>query len=158
MTTATRLLFDDCLSKHAVNALKTLAEFTSGSVEFAHLVDFNLSGKTDDEWVPEIADQGWIVVTTDRGKKPSRGGKLPFLCQRYGVTYVMLSAAIHKRNTFDKIRAMFDVWPQLAALVPSNPCKGYLIQGPATSRATIAQVYPDAGPAIQVQKPLGLSG
>ena len=157
MTTALRLVFDDCLSRHAVTALKKLADFTSGSVEFAHLVDFNLSGEIDDDWVPRIAADKWIVVTTDRGKKPSRGGKLPALCQRHGLSYVMFSGSVHQRNTFDKIRALFDVWPALVKLCPGGSCHGYLIHGPAKARAQIKQVYPIQGelpPAVQ--KELGL--
>ena len=49
MTTALRLIFDDCLSKHAVAALNVLGSFSRGQVDFAHLVDFSLGGTLDDE-------------------------------------------------------------------------------------------------------------
>jgi hypothetical protein len=140
-----RLLFDDCLSKHAVEALKGLAAFSQGSTEFGHLVDFNLGGEIDDDWIPKIASEGWTVVTTDRGKKPSRGGKLPLLCQLHDVTHVMLSGTIHKRNTFEKIRAMFDVWPQLLRTQQEARGCGYLIRATGGQRARLECVTSPSG-------------
>jgi hypothetical protein len=127
VTPQLRLLFDDCISKKAVIALKALADFTDGQVEVAHLADFALSGQRDDDWIPQIPDKTWIVVTTDRGKK-NRGGKLPLLCQRYGITHVMLTAAIHVRNTFEKIRALFGVWPELLAAASGPAGAGYILK------------------------------
>lgn len=121
MTQELRLLFDDCLSKHAIAALATLASYSDVELEVAHLATIQQSGKSDDEWIPEIAEKGYVVITTDRGKKPSRGGKLPFLCRKHGVTHVMLSAAMHRRNQFDKIRAILSLWPELLAIAAENP-------------------------------------
>jgi len=135
------MIFDDCLSKRAIKALQSLADFSKGNVEFAHLADRSLSGQIDDDWIPSIKGQGWIVMTTDRGKKPSPGGKLPHICQLHCVTHVMMSASVHKRNTFDKLRAVFEVWPDLLTAMSAPPGCGYLLQetgGPSRGRVKLA--------------------
>jgi len=126
VTPLLRLLFDDCLSKRAVEALKTLASYSDGAADFAHLADLALSGQQDDEWIPKI-EKTKIIVSTDRGRK-NHGGKLPLICQREGITHVLFSGSVHKLNTFDKIRAMFAVWPDLLnAAVGSTGC-GYILK------------------------------
>ena len=143
MTPALRLLFDDCLSKKAVIAMQALAEFSKGTVELAHLVDHGLSGAIDDAWIEAIKGQGWIIITTDRGKKPSRGGKLPYICQGKLVTHIMMSGSLHKRNTFDKLRAVFEVWPDILAASSAVAGCGYLLQdmgGTPSGRAKLAKL------------------
>lgn len=156
MTQALRLLFDDCLSKHAVQALKTLTDFSDGAVQVTHLVDLSLSGELDDDWIPRIATEGWIVVTTDRGRK-NRGGKLPLICRRCNVTHVMLSAAIHKRNTFEKLRAIFDVWPSLLTASAGTRGAGYLLQATGAHGVKLICIHePEGKPASRTQLDLEL--
>lgn len=128
MTPPLRLLFDDCLSKHAVKALVDIAQFSRGAVEVAHLATINCEGKLDDEWVPEVANAGYLLVTTDRAKKKSQGSKLPVLCQRNGLRHVMLSAAVHQMSQFDKLRATLTVWPKLIDASLAVPGAGFLLK------------------------------
>lgn len=128
MTQALRLLFDDCLSKHAIAALLRLAEFSRSPVEVAHLATINLEGCCDDDWVPRIAHEGYVVISTDRGKKISRGAKLPILCRRHKVTHVLLTGAVHQLNQFDKLRAIFCVWPLIVSAAESPRGSGYLLK------------------------------
>ena len=115
----------------------------------------NLEGKLDSEWIPTLKGQGWIVVTTDRGKKNWRG-KLPLLCQRNGVTYIMLSAALHKRKTVDKLRALITAWPEVVRVASEPPGGGYLLQVKNNGMGVTLQKLTEpidatAGDAVRVQ-------
>lgn len=90
--TPLRLLLDDCLSKNAVKAISDLARFSRGAVEVQHLATVDCAGELDDVWIPKQAPAGYLLITADRGKKKSRGSKLPVLCERNGMRYVMMSA------------------------------------------------------------------
>lgn len=157
MTQQLRLLFDDCISKHAVGALQTLTSFARGSVEVKHLVDFALSGQSDSDWIPQIQGQGWIIIGTDLGKK-NHGGKLPLISQRCLVSYVLMSPALHNKNTFDKIRALFAVWPDLLGVAADEPGCGYHLRIKNHGRGVLLEcVYrpPGAGDVPKVQLGLG---
>ncbi len=128
MTPAIRLLFDDCLSKHVTAKLSELNQFARVPVEIAHLATLNMEGALDDDWVPRIAEQGYLVLTADRGKKRSRGGKLPIICRRHGVSFVLMSSAVHKMDQFDKMRAVVSVWPKLLAAHAGEKGIGYILR------------------------------
>jgi hypothetical protein len=157
VTQIIRLLFDDCLSKHAVGALAQLAAFSKGTVEVKHLVDFAMSGEDDEIWIPRIPGEGWVIVTADRGKK-NKGGKLPLICQRCRISYVLLSAALRSKNTFDRMRAIIAVWPELAAACADEPGCGYLIRIKNRGRGVqLDPIYrpPDAPDRPKVQLGMG---
>lgn len=157
MTQTIRLLFDDCLSKHAVAALAQLAGFSRGEVAVKHLVDFAMAGEDDESWIPRVPSDGWIILTADRGKK-NKGGKLPLICQRCRITYVLLSAALHTKNTFDRMRAILAVWPDLLTVSVDEPGCGYLIRIKNHGRGVqLDPIYrhPDAPEAPKVQLGMG---
>src|SRR5262245_57359260 len=87
-----------------------------------HVLEFQSQGVFDEVWVPQIAAEGWIIITADRGKRgrQGKGEKLPLLCRRFAITHVMLSAAIHRKNGFEKTRAILAAWPDIAKL-PGEP-------------------------------------
>lgn len=87
-----------------------------------------MEGCRDDDWVPRIANEGYVVVSTDRGKKISRGAKLPILCRRNKVTHILLTGTVHKLNQFDKLRAIFCVWPLIVSASEAPPGSGYLLK------------------------------
>lgn len=128
MTQALRLVFDDCISKHAAKKLGELASFSRGLVEIAHLATLNLEGQLDDDWIPVIGASGHVAVSSDRGKNPSKGGKFPILCQRHGVIHIMLSTGVHKLNQFDKIRAVLSVWPKIIRASRGDAGCGYSLR------------------------------
>lgn len=116
-------MFDSCcFGRVAVDKLIEFLGSGSDNVDFAHLSDFQLQEALDDDWVPQFVEEGWIVISADQGKRPSKGSKLPLLCRRYGVTHVLLSGSVHDLRTFDKARAIAAVWPSLLTL--SNAPKG----------------------------------
>ena len=106
MTQRTRLLFDENFGKPAI---ERLARFLSAGgdddfPEIKHILEFQEQGGLDEDWIPRMASEGWVLITADRGKKMrGKGEKLPRLCVKYGVTHVILSRRIQQRKTFDKI-------------------------------------------------------
>jgi hypothetical protein len=152
--TPLRLLFDDCLSKNAVRALADIAQFSRGAVEVSHLANLDSEGDLDDDWIPRLTGAGYLLVTTDRGKKKSRGGKLPILCQRNGMRHVMMSAAVHNLNQFDKLRALFVVWPHLVDASAADAGAGFVLRKKQASGFELVPAPPrkDDKPGQAVQQ------
>jgi hypothetical protein len=116
-----KFLFDSCcFGRVALKQLLELVGSAVGRAQIAHLSEFQLHNKLDDDWVPQFVEEGWIVISSDRGTTPSKGSKLPLLCRRFGITHVLLSAAVHDLSTREKCRAIAAVWPDLLAL-PEHP-------------------------------------
>ena len=124
-----KLLFDECLTGPVVEQLCKLLAYSKRIVEHKLLPDIVKRGTTDDEWVPKIKDDGFIVVTGDSGRiGGTKGTKLPFVCQRYSVTYVMLSGSIQQKSGFEKARAFMAVWEEVCELYDKPPGSGWLIK------------------------------
>jgi hypothetical protein len=136
-----KLLLDECVGKTIVPALRAMIAPTSEEAEIAHILDFQPQGVTDEQWVPRIAEEKWIVLTGDRAKQSSKGGKLPILCRAFCVTHVMLSASIHKMKTFDKERMILNVWHDLRALVEVPRGSGYSLQLTHAKNAKLVKLY-----------------
>lgn len=118
MSSPPRFLFDECLPGPAIVELAATHQ-----IEFASLVALlGEQGALDNEWIPRIAAEGrWVVVTADGGKRGSRGGKLPHLCQEHKVTHVVISNTIHAKKTRDKLALISEKWEQIAEAVAKAP-------------------------------------
>ena len=74
-------------------------------------------GAKDPDWVPRIFNEGWLVVTEDRGRNSRQEERLPQLCRLHGVSHVLvLPALLNRGGQFEKMRALLAVWPDLLAL------------------------------------------
>lgn len=95
-----------------------LRQLLSTSAQFDHIIDRFAAGAKDDAWIPAIAAAGgWIVITADAGKRPTRGeAKLPKLCREFRITHVVLSAALHIRPASMKAAAIAQLWPEIIRL------------------------------------------
>ena len=102
MTQPARFLFDECLSRPAVERqICDLLHLYGVDAEIAHLLSKFPPATPDKEWIPEIAKQGgWIIVTSDRGTHSRKDERLPMICRDFGVTHVLLSGSLHRRNTY----------------------------------------------------------
>jgi hypothetical protein len=125
-----RFFFDECLSRPVVEGdlVRSLALYGS-TVEVAHLLTkFGSSGVKDIEWIPALArETGWIVITADQGRNSKKSEKLPLICRAFGVTHVMLSRALHRRNMFHKALAISTLWEKLHQLGDKPRGAGYRI-------------------------------
>ena len=118
-----RFLFDECVSLPSFDQLCEHLKGSTPAVELAHVIQWDLAGKRDEEWVPAIADQGWIVISADRGRGGlGRGQKLPHLCLVNRVTLIALSKAIHHQKSAEKLQSILAAWPQI--LKASHAARG----------------------------------
>jgi PIN like domain len=109
-----RFLFDECVGKPAMEQLQRMVP---GNPCCSHLRDTFAQGTPDDKWIPALAGQeGLIVISGDRGKQSGIKPKLPDLCEEHQITHVLLSAAVHRMKSHEKVAALALVWDQIAAL------------------------------------------
>ncbi|HUU83529.1 MAG TPA: hypothetical protein VM243_08500 [Phycisphaerae bacterium] len=114
MSTTIKLLFDENIGRPLVEAMRPLLHKYEEPVDVAHLLDLlGRHGEQDENWIPELADEEWLVISADRGKKP--GPKLPLLCAEFGVRHILIKGALHNLKQFEKARAIIIVWPSLIA-------------------------------------------
>jgi hypothetical protein len=110
-----KLIFDECLSRPIVEALRPFLEKSGVSLKTESVVETQRSGIADKVWIPKIAAEGgWIVISADRGKsnREKFSEKLPYLCRAHRVTHVLLSARVHELTLFAKGQALVAVWAE----------------------------------------------
>ncbi|MBI1902062.1 MAG: hypothetical protein HYS13_13245 [Planctomycetia bacterium] len=113
----TKILFDENIPRLLVSELARLMTFAleDERADVRHLLDFtNQQGVWDEVWIPRAAQEEWMVIAADRGKKGTKkGDKLPRLCAAYGMTLVLLSRRVHVRPRFQKLLTILSVWHEL---------------------------------------------
>jgi hypothetical protein len=114
-----RYFFDECLGRPA---MRELARIVPGNPQFTHVLDVFDQGTTDDVWVPRMAaDGGWIVISSDRGRQSGLGAKLPWLCQEHKITHILLSTALHKKKSHEKVAALALIWSDIESVAAAPP-------------------------------------
>lgn len=113
MNTPVTILFDECVTLPAIRALLATTDLDPTPTTIEHILDKFPRGTLDSVWVPQIAKESPIVVTADRGLRSSKGGKLPALCEAFGVTHVVLSGALSQWPGFAKVRAILGNWDDI---------------------------------------------
>jgi len=77
-----------------------------------HLYDSFPRDVKDEEWIPKLVGDDWLIIIADRGK--GKAPRLPALCHQYKRTHILLSTTMHvKVNQFNKARAIILLWPKL---------------------------------------------
>lgn len=107
-----KLLADSCIGAPIWSSIDGLTKWHHDKPTLKHVSDFYDSDPGDDVWIKRIAEEGWLVISSDRGKKYG-GPKLPRVCQEFGVTHILLGAALHRSKQFEKARAIIQVFPEL---------------------------------------------
>ena len=115
MTRIARVLFDECISKPAVEAMIKPLKFGDTDFEVGHVLDVFGSGAKDTDWIPKAAADKWAVVTADRGKKSRISEKLPLLCEAYGVPHVLMAPGFSKLNMKFRILKVMELWDEIVA-------------------------------------------
>lgn len=128
MTPTIKLLFDECLGKPLMEKLAVTLSASPQRPELKHVLDFQKQGVPDEEWIPKIKNEGYIVVTADRGKKQSKGGKLPRICAAYDVTHVAVSGTILGKGGFGQMQAIIEVWNEFTDVASSPPGSRYSLR------------------------------
>jgi len=132
-----KYLFDEC----ALSARSAIVE---------HKLRFHDHGEGiwDEVWIPEAAEEGWIVISADRGRKGGRkkGEKLPRVCRNYGVTHVLMSGGMMKRRQFDKVLSILSVWYDLLDTAAAPPGTQFMLEPSSRGRAILRRKEPQANP------------
>ena len=118
-----RFLFDECFIGQ-LNVERDLAQslaLLGVDVELAHILSKFPLGTEDADWIPKIAQEGWIVVSFDRGKNSKKSEKLPLICRAFGVTHVLGSRGLQLRSAYYRIEAINSSWPLLLNEVAVAP-------------------------------------
>lgn len=144
-----KLLFDECVGKPHVDGIARLAQMdlSDERPEVRHILEFQQQGVWDEQWIPRVASEGWILITADRGKKgPKKGEKLPRLCVRHRITHVVLSTGMHRRKSFEKMLAILSVWYVLLKLRDAPPGSRYQLEPTFRGQAKLVhkQLPPDS--------------
>jgi hypothetical protein len=121
VTTPQKFLLDECVSLPIVEALRKHVESLPDPATLTHIIELGLASQTDDEWIPRIAEEGWIVISGDKGKGGLRKGqKLKAVCVAFGVTHILVSASIQEKKVAEKIEIFTSAWEQIAATVDAE--------------------------------------
>ena len=120
----TKLLFDECVGTRIIEPLSALLDehFSHVQVTLRHVLEFQQQGIHDEVWIPQVAEDEWIILSADAGKRggKKKGRKLPMLCELYRITHIIMSSTLHHHSSFEKMTALFSVWPDLLD-VPNAP-------------------------------------
>lgn len=127
MSGAPKLLFDENFGQPSVKALATLAKGSADKPRITHYLELFPEGEDDDVWIPQVANEGYAIISADRGSRMG-GSKFPLVCKAHNVTHVLVSARIHERSSFEKMRAVIHVWPGLMGLVDAPAGSRYLLR------------------------------
>ena len=97
------------------------------SLEIKHLHEFYRASTCDSVWVPKISGQGWIVITKDGGKDSSKP-RLPEVCKRSKITYVVLSPKLGHQKVIIHQEALDEVMRNIAAIYQAPPGTGIKLE------------------------------
>ena len=126
MSQLVKFMFDECIG---TPIMKRLQELVDDTCVFQHVCERFTSGVPDDEWIPELGTEGgWVVISADRAKRSSKGGKLPLLCRQFKVTSLLLSATLAQKRSDQKLACLLLMWKQILELHQSPPGSQFLLR------------------------------
>jgi hypothetical protein len=134
-----KLLFDECLGKPLLEDIKQLLSWDEPKPVINHILDYFKSGICDSEWIPQVADGGWIIITSDRGKNSNRN-KLPGICLHYKITHILLSVSVLKLKQNQKANAIISVWEDIKKSNEAPKGSRFLLQLTHSRSAKIRQL------------------
>lgn len=116
MSTAPKFFFDECVGRPIMETVEQKLQSQGVSVTFSHLKDRFAEKQLDEDWIPQIAPEGWVIITSDQARKRSKGGRLPELCIEYEVTHVLIGTTLHHKSSGEKEKALLDAWGDIMKL------------------------------------------
>jgi hypothetical protein len=115
-----KLFFDNCIGPPISKSIGGVLCYHSLNPKVKHLKDFFDESIKDDEWIPQIAKDSWIIITADRAKKYG-GPKLPAICKKFNVTHILISGKLHNAPQFEKARAIISLFPRIIYYASKGP-------------------------------------
>lgn len=104
-------MLDECLGYPIVADMNRLLQWDSPPPVIEHLLKFFQAGEKDNVWIPRIAQEEWIILTADRGRKGK--AKLPGICVAYKVTHILMSGSVMKLKQSQKANAIISIWDKI---------------------------------------------
>jgi hypothetical protein len=119
----TRLLFDENFGRLHVEGLKQFLSLNRHEprAEIVHLFERFAPGTRDSVWIPQAAKEGFVLISSDRGKQSGKRDKLPRLCALHGLRHVLFGASMSGEKMFDKCLALLSVWYDVLDVADSDP-------------------------------------
>lgn len=115
-----KLLLDECLGFPLVESISKMLSWDDPPPTIHHLLNYFKQGIKDPDWIPQVKDGGWIILTSDRGKKGKH--KLPQICAHYKITHITMSKSVLQQKQYQKAIAIVSVWDDIKKC--SNAPKG----------------------------------
>lgn len=104
-----KLFFDVCaVGPRAIKTIESATDLHALDIEVAHLTSYFPANTPDESWISTISEEGWIVITADRGKHSRVGEKLPELCLDYQITHVLMSKSINQMSNYHRVAAIIE--------------------------------------------------
>ena len=114
MIQPTKLLLDECLGKPLIAEIQKKISGENPAPIIHHLTDYFTKGVDDLSWISALQNQGWTILTADRGKK-SNQRKLPQICLEFKITHILMGSSILHIKQREKVEAIVSVWKEIKA-------------------------------------------
>jgi hypothetical protein len=106
-----KLLLDECLGRPLVVDINQFLSWDTPTPTIHHLTNYFKPGELDPDWIPKIANEGWIILTADRGKRGK--DKLPSICAAYKVTHILMGKSVARLKQSQKANAIISIWEDI---------------------------------------------
>jgi hypothetical protein len=106
-----KLLLDECLGRPLVADINQMLSWDTPKPTIHHLTNYFVPGTLDPDWIPKIAQEGWMVMTADRGKNGKH--KLPAICATYQITHILMGPSVGQLKQYQKANAIISIWDKI---------------------------------------------
>lgn len=137
MTATTKFLVDECfLGPLPTRSLNEFVANSEATLDFEFVTmgqQFGL-GVKDEDWIPRLKDQPYVIITADRGRSSEQ--KLPVICVEHRVTHIIFSRSLSKRDRNGKIAATISIMRSLRKCCTAIPGSRFIVR-PKGQRITV---------------------
>jgi hypothetical protein len=118
-----KLFLDDCISPRLAPVLQSVLDLGTTKAVVHHFDQLAASGTGDDLWVPRAAEDGYVVVTKDSGRK-RRGPPLQLLLPAWNIPAIFCYRKLNLQPSFVQASAIVAILPGLVGTSRAGPPKG----------------------------------
>ena len=97
--------------------MRQLCSVVDTQFEFVHICDLLKSGVPDKEWVPSLAGNLWVIITSDAGKHSVKNDKLPSLCRQHELTHIVFGSTLHSQKAIKKLEVLVNLWMDIESTI-----------------------------------------
>lgn len=133
-----KLLLDECLGRPIVADMNQMLSWDRPAPTIHHLTKYFLPGTKDEDWIPRIKNEGWVVLTQDKGRKGRH--KLPKICALYKITHIVLSKAVAHQKQYQKANTIIGAWEQIKECANATAGTRFRLKLTHAGRAIIERV------------------